>query len=268
MNKLDFKLGGHPDVLDDMNFAIEALKEALNGLASQFTYLSPAVIKITEMPLINASGSIWNWPDGFIWLDGEIFKVDAGTVTLTTGVLDWYVVETPDTNGTVLYENGTTQNTYLIRRAALREELGTASYPDADSKTIQDYIASMAIGSSVLMTYLESSLITAWTNATLNVGVTAVGLTPRYRKRIPNEVVLDGAVAVSSFTTGNKALFTLPTNHRPLQSKYFSVPAEVSGSITFLMIHVNHSNGQVAVAGTPSATITAVYLDSIQFSLD
>ena len=271
MNKLDIKLGGHPRVADDFNFMLNAINEALTGLSSTLGYNNIKVVVLSGINLINSSGTTWDWTAGFVWIDREIFKVDAGTITLSTGTLEWSVIQTIDSTGTVLYENGNTYDTYLIRRAKLVEVGTPGPYSNSLAMKYSDLIVSIAKDglANEAWKYIgavgEPAFLNSWQNASTSI-INQVS----FRKNKFNQVSIRGLCMNSNFSNSRTTIFTLPIGYRP--THHIEVlPSYSWTQSNHWVLGIDAVTGNVGVipygSYTPGTVVT-ISLDCITFYLD
>lgn len=114
MNKTDFDfLGGFPFSLDDLINEQQSIREAFKGAMSGWG--------ITAGEHLIVSGCIWtgsNYSDGWIFLNGELLRVDAGsTPTIAVGqVAVWALDITYDPAGNRNLESTAMVSAYQVRR--------------------------------------------------------------------------------------------------------------------------------------------------------
>lgn len=265
MNKLNIALGGHPRVADDFNFMLNAIAEALTGLASLNTYNNTKVVILSGIDLVNSSGTTWDWVDGFVWIDGEIYKVDAGTITLTTGSLEWSIVESADSNGTVLYENSATNDTYLIRRAKLIEVGSVGAYTHSLAYKYCDLIVKMVNDKS--LTNESWKEVGVSPNPSYQTGYSNTsGFPLRFRKDKLGRVCIAGYVTNPTFS-GSTLIFTLPVGYRPLTRQYVMSRFIYQSDVTPSPISID-PNGEVRVVSGLGSFPISFLINEQTFSLD
>lgn len=122
MNKLKSNTGGWPLELEDLDFNDAAIREAFYGLLSAF-----GIDPQDSFILSGCDQSGANYNGGYISLNGEILKVVGDTIPILAGleVLYWDFDVTYDTAGREQFENGSTIDTYEVRRGILKK--GTPS---------------------------------------------------------------------------------------------------------------------------------------------
>jgi len=111
--------GGFPLVLDDLDFLQKAFFGAFKGIGSmagkELTAAQGFIISGCERTV---PGGVTNIAAGFIYLQGEVYQVDAHTFTeVPTNTEHWVVLETNDPNGLKIFQDTTSKQTYKVRKA-------------------------------------------------------------------------------------------------------------------------------------------------------
>ena len=122
--------GGFPLVLDDLDFLQKAFFGAFQGIGSmagkELTAAQGFIISGCERTV---PGGVTNIAAGFIYLQGEVYQVDAHTFTeVPANTEHWVVLETNDPNGLKIFQDTTSKQTYKVRKA----EVITLLTPPAD----------------------------------------------------------------------------------------------------------------------------------------
>lgn len=146
MNKVDWVLnGGFPELLDDLEFEQNAVREAFYGLMTAFGVSGPESFVISGCGLSGGS-----YQSGFICLEGEILRFDGSAPIAVSppNMLAWAVLETNDPEGTKIMENTLTREAYKVRRARIEiidiaDSAGRFAV-DPNGATIASKIASMS----------------------------------------------------------------------------------------------------------------------------
>lgn len=206
MNKfITTDVGGLPLVLNDLRFIDAAYRLGFYGLASAFGITPADSFVLSGCALtIGISGSdlIYDNTAGYICLAGEIYAVDAQTgLTVTSGnSARWDVITSNDAAGAKVFKDGTTYQTYQVRKAKLISSADTSKMP-ANAPSLITKIRTL------------TSYATAWVAPTIGADFTNVsGQEVAYRKNAIGNLEIRGnytAVAVSG------TLFTLPSGYRP-----------------------------------------------------
>jgi hypothetical protein len=111
--------GGIPYVNDDFRWSDESIRDYINsqlndisasGLSTNGNFVISGV-EITD------TGAEYIITDGYMWIDGEVLKVDAGTYAYPAQEYRFEAVETFDPTGEKVTRAGATIDTYRKRRA-------------------------------------------------------------------------------------------------------------------------------------------------------
>jgi hypothetical protein len=194
-----------PFMLDDLRWMDDAYRAAFYGLASAFGITPADSFVLSGCALtIGIVGSDYQYDNtaGYICLAGEIFAVDAQTGLLITpgNTARWDVVTSNDAAGAKVFADGTTYQTYQVRKARLISSADTSKMPAA-APTLISKIRSL------------TSYATAWVMPTLEAAYTNVsGQEVAYRKNTIGNLEIRGNFTASS---ADGKLFTLPVNFRP-----------------------------------------------------
>lgn len=140
MNKLLFSEGGQPLYLDDLDFLQNSFADSVKGLASPFGNV------ILSGCVISSSDNKTSWTDGYLVIDGEIYKVDAGNISNPAPVtIYWKVVRTNEQ--LEVFENNSEKHVYQLGKAILVELVEQSDkYVDAKTiRTINSYLMSYKI---------------------------------------------------------------------------------------------------------------------------
>lgn len=116
MNKLLFSEGGQPIYLDDLNFMQNAFAETVKGIVSTYGNVILSGCKVT----FNESASRYEWTEGYIVINGEVYKVEAGSLAGSEDtVLYWKTVSTEGQKE--IFENSSEHNIYQYRKVTLTD---------------------------------------------------------------------------------------------------------------------------------------------------
>jgi hypothetical protein len=134
MNKLiTINNGGYPFVLDDLRFVDESVRESFKNIFRPFggsTYSNGFLIDYSFFPGNYYAGTI---PEMAVFMNNEIWTLPATTFPDTAnGSFLWVVPDIAFTNsapGSKVLQNGTTVQTYEIRRAKIVQTDDNASVP-------------------------------------------------------------------------------------------------------------------------------------------
>jgi hypothetical protein len=124
--------GGIPYVNNDHRWSDESIRDFLNKLLSDFG------VTIADNDNFIISGvavthpSTWSVTEGYVWINNEILKVDAGTYATLTPPQEWrwIAVTSYDTTGNKTTRSGSSIQTYEKRRAVPTAYLTTDPLTD------------------------------------------------------------------------------------------------------------------------------------------
>jgi len=126
--------GGFPRSMDDLRFMEDSTIEALKNVVKSFR----DQIILWGIDAIN-TGSVINWNAGAIFIDNEIFSVDAGSISYSQG--SYYVFSVVEEENTpVLFADTTVKNAYLSRKATVIEVEAIESNLNLFSESFNTYV--------------------------------------------------------------------------------------------------------------------------------
>lgn len=141
MNKLLFKEGGQPFYLDDLDFMQSAFADTIKAIVSTYGNVILSGCNIPPPIAIAGHPTTYSWEDGYIAINGEVYRVDNGSFQggLNTN-LYWKVVSTEGQKE--IYENTSEHNVYQYRRVELTDAVTSSDiYVSASSiKSMNDYL--------------------------------------------------------------------------------------------------------------------------------
>jgi len=132
--------GGFPFELDDLRWIGQGLDESFKGLTEAFAKNDAGDFVLSGCALSNISfpsGSIqFDITAGYIVIDGEVCKVEAGTGIVVSGAAWYFDIDTTDFDaaGNETFENATTNDTYQKRPAKI---VGGSSIPSGRVSALQ-----------------------------------------------------------------------------------------------------------------------------------
>lgn len=144
MNKLLTFAGGQPFSLEDIDFLQEAFAEVIRGLSSVYGNF------ILNGCKLSVSGDNVNWTTGFIIINENVYRVDAGSIaTSSVDNLYWKVINTDSQN--VEFENGSQNKIHRTSKATIVSNVDSLDtyIPVNAVKTVDDYF----------MTYKKENLL-------------------------------------------------------------------------------------------------------------
>lgn len=288
MNQLDFSaLGGHELHQDDLEFQNNAYREAFDGILKTF---SDIAFKRGVVFNYNAPGDFdipVSWSAGFLFANGEVFKVIAGgPIDLTSdpsnGESFYFALDTfDDPAGAEFNVPGEPIQVFKIRRATVRVSTGPVNtMPDFlaifNLPSPEDVITKRVVDcqndtlKNKLLTdgFVNSNLTEANLNLTAQFEAVDNASQPRYHLQANGIACLSGLVrVVSSGLNFQLASSGLPEALRPSRNKQFIVNINNFGDTALVTLSYT---GQIFVniktsAGFPQALIanTVVSLSSI-----
>ncbi len=235
MKKLDIQQGGHPLTGDDLLYMQSALIEVISKIVkSQFGDF--VVLDGFEYSI--SAGTI-TWTDGWFYMDGEIYKIDAGSASYSSNNTI-AVVETSDPAGDVTYENTDTVSTYLVRKVTVSGyTTGNRSIPYV--KRVKGFVE--------------------WANVTLLGNWTAPSMAPVVGLNANGAALMKNAVAVVSYNnSADTVLFNVAAAYRPVVTKYVTVAAIAGSSYSSVVIEIN-TDGDIKPKGLSNGTAYTLFLD-------
>jgi len=140
MNKLKTSAnGGHPFELDDFRWEQSAVREAFYGIATAFGVAADSFI-LSGCEIVGSAVAA-----GYLYLDGEVCKVDAHTKpALPFGHTYYWGIETTyDSSGDETFENSSSQQTYEIRRAKIFTTATPSGTMPITAKKLTELIADL-----------------------------------------------------------------------------------------------------------------------------
>lgn len=246
MKKLDIKLGGHHLTGDDLLYSDAGILEALTKFLD--TFLGDFVILTGCETWLTSGNTVLNWNAGWIYMQGEIFEVVAGTVAYS-GTNYWEIVTTYDPAGNQQYEDLNTEDTYIVRKAA-PTGTGGGPYSWLSPKRLDEF--------------------KRWNNLyTLYQGAwaTGSGAATQFGFNLSRDVIFRGNVAIVAYNVVSDAIIaTLPATHRPnTNSRFLMAPAIINGTKTIIHIEINGS-GHIKPLGLSASDAATIYLDGLRFT--
>lgn len=276
MNKLNFgPLGGHILHQDDLEFQDNAYREAFDGILKTF---SDIAFKTGVVSNNDAPGDFdipVSWSAGFLFANGEVFKVIAGgPIDLTSdpsnGENIYFALDTfDDPAGAEFNVPGEPIQVFKIRRATVRVSTGPVNtMPDFlaifNLPSPEDVITKKVVDcqndtlKNKLLTdgFVNSNLTEATLNLTAQFVAVDNASQPRYHLQTNGVACLSGLARV--VTTGiNYQLYAsgLPEALRPARSKQFIVSIDNFGDTALVTVS---PTGQIFVTKKSSEISSGV----------
>ena len=252
MDKLLIPNGGMPFTGDDLLWLQDGIR---NGIADLLTavYGSDDVV-ITGIK-ITQNGNDLEYTEGYVVIDGEILHLPAGTSTGTASAPETaYIVpdSTYDGNGTDLFADSQTKETYEIRKAKLGDSgatppAGSINFRDIDTQRYQEVYEA------------PSSLLQgSWTSSGL-----------KFIKR-GNLVMMRGTV--SDGDTNQTFISGIPTRFRPSETHMFVVgTTSGNGADDVLFRVLLYNDGTALIAALSGSQVTVsndIMLTPVSYLVD
>lgn len=217
MNKTNFASnGGYPIVLDDFTFEQESVREAFKGAMSAFGLTAGDDFIISGCDLYGTF--LTNYNPGYLFLKGEIYKVDGGVAPgLGVGLSRVWVADLSyDVNGDKVLENTSSIHAYHVRKAKMVSAVfdGSIHLNANTAKTFADKIIQIAVNDNSTNDLAGKILTVMGSEDWIDVPLS----TAKYRKDKLGFVHLAGMIGQNNITT-----FTLPAGYRPASNQTFRV---------------------------------------------
>ncbi len=255
MDKLFIDLGGHHLLGDDLLKLQEYCQSPFNAFAQVTgeSFIALSGVNIT------VAGSVITWTDGWIYMSGEIFKVDAGTGAYPADQ-SFIVLATNDVAGLQTYENTVSVNTYKVRKATISGNTGAAI---GSLKRFKDWLV------PAYKTWIPFINIArgGW-YAVISTGGTAGG----FRLNRIDDLVFRGFVRLVSYTVSDNIVLTIPWGTTvsglslpfgPAEEIYLSAEGKVGGTRTKLDF-ILRTNGDLEILGRSASQQIDISLDTIR----
>ncbi|MCX6232119.1 MAG: hypothetical protein NTZ33_11300 [Bacteroidetes bacterium] len=219
-------------ILDDLRWIDEGIRDAIKGMFTQFG-LNPSdnfIFSGCEFTVTSITGGKrYTHTEGYIYLDGEVLKVDAGYIEVLDAdwevgsVIYWDLVITYDIAGNRIFESGVSHDTYEIRKAKLFFDVpGGDVMPYNANDIVSKYLAGFKSKESDWLS--AGSLINGWSN----IGSPFSNIV--YKKDLFDVVHIKGAIYKSSPDTS--VIFILPGELCPTETRRFGdIVIESNGDV-------------------------------------
>ena len=147
MNKLKTTgNGGFPFDLNDLRFEQDAVRDAFYGFLSGIGVAAVDSFILSGCAVTD-NGSYYSVAAGYISLNGEILRVEAHNYNKTGGhTYYWLLDVTYDPDGNEAFENGSSYDTYEVRRGKLTSSVSptAGTYLPMAAKTLMQKIYDLA----------------------------------------------------------------------------------------------------------------------------
>lgn len=252
MDKLFIDLGGHHILGNDLEFLQAACQEPFKAVADT---LGVTPLAVSGCVVTFGGGNI-NWTAGWMWINGELCKVSAGSAAYPANNT-WVIVQTPDPIGNQEYEDLNTVDTYLMRRATIQGNAGGTNI-HSSVKRFRDYL--------LLEQNLWISLNLVLAGGSNWAAIDGVGAIAGYRTNRHGEVEMNGEVSVASYASGTDSVIcTLPTP--PGKDLTFLCSGKLGAAYANIHVKVNTA-GDVSPMNLTNGNAYIIRLEQIRYSLD
>ncbi len=255
-------IGGFPVVLDDLAFLQDAIKGAFQGIGSvagkSLLAADGFIISGCERTI---PGGVTTIQSGFIYLKGEVFKVDLHTFTEVPSETEhWVELETNDPAGNKVFQDTVSHDTYKIRKAhVISDASPPGDFMPAEAKGIGEVMI-LAKGS-------EAKFIMAWDFNAADNFTTATKTIQTFVPSADQSAILGMAiwqfhVRHPNLAVGTKHVctFRIDRNAVNLQNSVHTVEDDGKNHIITLIAFMSYNPGDVinCTASVDVATITFV----------
>lgn len=266
MNKLQTNYNGNmPVFLNDIRWANDATCEGFKAIASALGLLPADSFKISGCVVtttVNGNNDDYVCTEGYIWLNGEILKVDAQTISIANNphaemvIFDLDVSYDPTGTKTFQYEVGGQQSheCYEVRKGILKAVPAAVPNPYMSyaaptiHEVLRDKLNALGDTWKNVGSYMNSGFEDSWSN---EAGYEPVA----YKKDAFGKVYIKG---VASSATPVGVIFILPLGYRPAFKRYY--PCYLGSSIVVVTVD---TTGEVAPVGLNTTQL--IDLSSITF---
>lgn len=252
MNKLKTigEIGGMPLELDDIEWVDASVREAFYGLISALGITAPGSFKLSGCEVTitpNGGNDDYACTEGYICLKGEVYKVDACTVSINpiNQMVIFYPEITVDMSKPKTFEDTSTHYCYETRKAVLKAvvtQVAPSPYMDYNAPYLTEVIRNKikALESTWTLVGTDPAFESGWSNLGGANEVTA------FRKDSFDNVTIKGVVT-SLTPTSN--IFRLPSGYRPQYTRTY--PCCFGTSTVVICVY---SDGYVRVADNNNTT--------------
>lgn len=245
--------GGYPRVVDIHAFIQDSLGDAFKGILSAYG-ISPSESFIISGVSPEDIGTAWQWGSGYISINGEVCKVDAGTFTKPATqsgyVFMWYVHETYDPAGNFQFFDQSTHDTFQLRKGKI------GYFPTPSGGYSPPVLPTLFELTKTKLASLDSGYQAVvynnnWSNGSVSLGV---------KKSYTGHIIIKGDIN-NLVNATNGLLFTLPVNYRP-SSNFRQVVPTLGGAASTIGIIEVKTDGTVSLL---SEYCTHVYIGFLTY---
>lgn len=247
MKKLHIDFGGHTLTAQGTKLLQEGPTEALIAFVSSFG----SQFILSGIDLTYPTANEITWTAGWLFMDGELLQVEAGTIDLGVNAdlnSKFSIVQTYESIGSLTYEDLTVVDTQIVRKATI--VLGSGSGDPRRPSQVNR-----------LKNFRNYSPLT------LTSGYTSHVRTPVYGRTVLGDVYLLGGVSNTSFNTSSHAVIgVLPAAHRDGEIRRFICAGFIGGTSTPVQVEVDGTTGEIKPIGLTNGQNVQISLDSIRYS--
>lgn len=250
MDNFKIGLGGHNLLGDDLEF-IELISQEPHKAIAQTLGIPLLILSGVQVTI----GATISWTAGWIYINGEVCKVDAGSAAYPANTT-WVISQSVDPAGTQTYQDLNVVDTYLLRRAVIQGNAGGTNHHN-NAKYFRDYLL---FDPPIIISALPH-MQAGWSIITTDLYM--------WRTKF-GQINFDGKVNVGSYNSSTTpVVLILPTtpttaiNYRPAGTYTVLAPAIIGGVRTFVHLEINSSTGAVTPLGLTNGTNVTIIFDGV-----
>jgi hypothetical protein len=251
MNKLLFPNGGCPVYGDDFIFLDTAQRDTFKAVLFEVSTIYNGYLILGGCG-ITIAGANFTVAPGYLLVDYEICRFDGGTYSTAGGIDGSFAFSVSnDSGGLKTFANGSTQNTWQIRKVVFNAGLPAGGPLDyAELSNYSDGIE--ALLNQKVTSSNSFSMINGWSKS-----VSEPPVLYKHLKQVNlNGELVPGTMLVNSWTK----ITTLPVGFRPIK-RFKSVQAAYQSTMFGNCIIDVFTNGEVYAAATSTTVWDLVSLD-------
>lgn len=217
MNILLTPNGGMPLELDDLNWIQDSYKEAFKGILHEFSRSKFGNIILSGCIVSDLGGGNYSLSEGYAMLGYEVVYVPAQNVTHVISALILDV--SYDVNGSDVFFDGVTRDTYEVRRGKVYDPATTLPslfLSISDDNRLTNIMENLIVNPNNVVQTDSTGIRHDFAAADMSSGVTINSSSPPYAIKKNGRVVLYGQIVLAPSIQGLPLteLFELPTGFR------------------------------------------------------
>lgn len=217
MNRLLTSNGGMPLELDDLNWIQDSYKEAFKGILYEFSRSKFGNIILSGCVVSDLGGGNYSLSEGYAMLGYEVVYVPSKTVSHVIAALVLDV--SYDSNGSDVFFDGVTRDTYEIRRGGIHDPATTLPglyVSILDANRLTNIMESLIVNANNVVQTDSEGIRYDFLASDMSSGVTINSSSPPYAIKKNGRVVLHGQIVLAPNIQGLPLteLFELPTGFR------------------------------------------------------